>query len=93
MPVNTTGRSAAVYLPAYGNQVVRALTADSRAAFASVSAWLEHDRNVPDAAEARSVHPNTLRYRLGRVRETTGLDLTDPGALLLTALLLRRSVT
>ena len=60
---------------------------------ASVSAWLEHDRNVAAAAEALSVHPNTLRYRLGRVRKSTGLDLTDPDALLLTALLLRRSAT
>lgn len=60
---------------------------------ASVSAWLAHDRNVAAAADALSVHPNTLRYRLGRVRETTGLDLTDPDALLLTALLLRRPST
>lgn len=58
---------------------------------ASVSAWLEHGRNVPAAAETLSVHPNTLRYRLGRVREMTGLDLSDPDALLLTALLLRRT--
>jgi sugar diacid utilization regulator len=57
----------------------------------SVRAWLEHDRNVPPAAEALAVHPNTLRYRLRRVEEVTGLSLTDPDALLLTALLLRPS--
>jgi hypothetical protein len=57
----------------------------------SVRAWLEADRNVPAAAEALAVHPNTLRYRLRRVEEVTGLSLTDPDALLLTALLLRRA--
>jgi sugar diacid utilization regulator len=57
----------------------------------SVSAWLENDRNVPAAAAALAVHPNTLRYRLARVHELTGLDLTDPDALLLTQLLLRRA--
>jgi len=55
----------------------------------SVKAWLEHDRNVPAAAAALPVHPNTLRYRLNRVRELTGLDLADPDARLLCQLLLR----
>jgi hypothetical protein len=58
---------------------------------ASVSAWLEHDRNVPAAAAALNVHPNTLRYRLSRVRDLTGLDLGDPDARLLAQLLLRRA--
>lgn len=35
---HTTGRSAAMYLPGYGNAVVRALTAASRADFATLSA-------------------------------------------------------
>jgi len=29
------------------------------------------------AAEALSIHPNTLRYRLDRVSETLGIDLSD----------------
>lgn len=33
MPMHTTGRSAAFYLPAYGNTVVRGLTAASRESF------------------------------------------------------------
>jgi sugar diacid utilization regulator len=57
---------------------------------ASVSAWLEHGRNIPTAAAAIAVHPNTLRYRLNRVQDVTGLDLSDPDALLLAQLLLRR---
>ncbi len=45
------------------------------------------------AATARhlGVHPNTLRYRLRRVRELFGLDLEDPDVRLLTELGLRRA--
>lgn len=57
----------------------------------SVAAWLEHDQNIQAAADALLVHPNTLRYRLGRVKEVTGLDLDDPDARLLAQLLLRRT--
>lgn len=31
-----------------------------------------------EAAQRLRVHPNTLRYRLDRIREITGLDLEDP---------------
>jgi hypothetical protein len=57
----------------------------------SVRAWLANDRNVPEAAKDLGVHANTLRYRLRRVEEVTGLSLSDPDAMLLTALLLRRT--
>ena len=30
------------------------------------------------AAQRLRVHPNTLRYRLDRIREITGLNLEDP---------------
>ncbi|POX41105.1 DNA-binding protein [Streptomyces sp. Ru73] len=45
------------------------------------------------AATARhlGIHPNTLRYRLRRVRELFGLDLEDPDVRLLTELGLRRA--
>jgi sugar diacid utilization regulator len=56
----------------------------------SVAAWLDSGRSVPAAAEALGLHPNTLRYRLIRVSDVTGLDLGDPDALLLAQLLLRR---
>jgi hypothetical protein len=41
-------------------------------------AWLRHDGNVPAAAEELHVHPQTVRYRLGRLRELLGPALDDP---------------
>lgn len=35
--------------------------------------------SVPDAARREVVHPNTVSYRLGRIRELTGLDPRVPG--------------
>ncbi|MEU8617672.1 helix-turn-helix domain-containing protein [Streptomyces sp. NPDC048623] len=45
---------------------------------ASVTAWLDAVGNVGDAARRLTVHQNTLKYRLRRVRELFGLDLDDP---------------
>jgi hypothetical protein len=42
----------------------------------SVRAWLDAGMRVAPAAERLHVHPNTLRYRLGRYRELTGADLS-----------------
>lgn len=45
----------------------------------AVAVYLAEDRNVPRAARAVPVHPNTLRYRLRRFEELTGssLDSTE----------------
>ncbi|WP_307061950.1 CdaR family transcriptional regulator [Streptomyces sp. B3I8] len=40
--------------------------------------WLDAFGDVPAAAERAHVHPNTFRYRLRRLAEVAGLDLTDP---------------
>jgi sugar diacid utilization regulator len=40
--------------------------------------WLEHGGDVRAAAHRLHLHPNTLRYRLRRAAEITGLDLEDP---------------
>ncbi len=42
--------------------------------------WLDSLGDVASAAAALSVHPNTLRYRLRRIGEVSGLDLADPQA-------------
>src|SRR5712691_6669345 len=44
---------------------------------ATLRAYLETGEQQ-HAAQKLRVHPNTLRYRLDRIREITGLDLEDP---------------
>lgn len=45
---------------------------------ASLTAWLDTHGDINAAAVRLHVHPNTLRYRLSRVREIIGRDLEDP---------------
>ena len=44
----------------------------------SVLAYLEAFGNVAQAARRTHVHPNTLRYRVRKATEISGLDLDDP---------------
>ena len=44
----------------------------------TLAAWLDALGDVRAAAAALFVHPNTLRYRLRRLEEVSGLDITDP---------------
>jgi DNA-binding PucR family transcriptional regulator len=55
----------------------------------SVRAYLDAFGDVRTAAGELHVHPNTLRYRLRRARELTGLDLGDQSTRLVVALALR----
>jgi purine catabolism regulator len=43
--------------------------------------YLSADQNVNAAAEALHVHPNSLRYRLGRVEELLGRSVRSPATL------------
>lgn len=43
--------------------------------------YLAANQNITRAAEALFVHPNTVRYRLGRVEAAIGASLTSPFAL------------
>ncbi|MDI6911088.1 helix-turn-helix domain-containing protein [Nocardioides sp.] len=45
--------------------------------------WLGCLGDVRETAERMSVHANTVRYRLGRLRELVGLDLDRPDQLVL----------
>ena len=45
---------------------------------ATLRAWLDAFGDVPAAAAAMFVHPNTFRYRLRRLTEVSGIDLADP---------------
>jgi hypothetical protein len=56
-------------------------TESSRARLSeTLLAWLDHQGNVPAIAAALHVHPQTVRYRLGRLRERFGPALEDPTA-------------
>ncbi|MFI0419138.1 PucR family transcriptional regulator [Spongiactinospora sp. 9N601] len=65
--------AAVTRLRAYDAQHGTALTE-------TLSAWLDTFGDVIAAAAAVHVHPNTFRYRLKRLAEVAGLDLSDPEA-------------
>ena len=44
----------------------------------TLEAWLDALGDVRAAADSLFIHPNTLRYRLRRVEEISGFDLSDP---------------
>lgn len=51
--------------------------------------WFDARQDTALTASRMTLHPNTVRYRLGRVSTLFGLDLRDPEAVLLTWLSLR----
>ncbi|HEX3792217.1 MAG TPA: helix-turn-helix domain-containing protein [Pseudonocardiaceae bacterium] len=55
----------------------------------AVRAYLDAFGDVRRAAERLNIHPNTVRYRVRRAEQLTGIDLTDPEQRLLTELQLR----
>ncbi|TAK69159.1 MAG: PucR family transcriptional regulator [Actinomycetota bacterium] len=73
-------------------QVLDALASDDRVLLDTLAALLERAGTLEAAARLLYVHPNTVRYRLRRVAELTGLHPSDPrGALILRlALMLQR---
>jgi PucR C-terminal helix-turn-helix domain len=54
-------------------------------------AWLDHQGNVREAAAALHVHPQTVRYRLGRLHDRFGAELEDPQVRFELGLVLRAS--
>ncbi|MDT0203324.1 helix-turn-helix domain-containing protein [Nocardioides sp. AE5] len=44
----------------------------------TLEAWFDHGRSVEATARALFLHPNTIRYRLRQVGETTGLAPSEP---------------
>lgn len=44
----------------------------------TLAAWLDHPGQVTRVAERLHVHPQTVRYRVGRLRELLGDALEDP---------------
>lgn len=56
----------------------------------TIATYLTHDRKVEETARALFVHRNTIRYRLTRFAEVTGLDTDKTDDLVLTWCLLHR---
>ena len=48
----------------------------------TLRAWLLHQGRREDAAAALFVHPQTVRYRMGQLRELYGERLDDPETVL-----------
>ena len=48
---------------------------------AGLVAYFEHDLDVARAARALHLHPNSLRYRLGRVERLLGVSLRSPATI------------
>ncbi|MFI5586725.1 PucR family transcriptional regulator [Amycolatopsis sp. NPDC051758] len=55
----------------------------------AVLAWLDAFGDVRAAARALNIHPNTVRYRVRRATEVSGVDFADPAQRILTQLQLR----
>ncbi len=55
----------------------------------TLRAWLDHQGRVETVAHALEVHPQTVRYRLGQLREAFGDSLDDPDQRFALALALR----
>jgi len=84
-----------VPLERLGPQVGRITAAiDSRPGLRdALEAYFEHDLDITLASQALHLHPNSLRYRLGRLAEALGSPLRDPttiAALVLTLEIERR---
>jgi hypothetical protein len=72
---------------------IRPLEQDGRAGgkvLETVRLYLEHDSQVPETAAALGVHPNTVRYRVGRFEQATGCSLRHTESLAGAWLALRR---
>ena len=59
----------------------------------TLRAWLDHQGEVALVAAELHVHPQTVRYRLARLRERLGSALDDPAARFELALALRSPVS
>lgn len=55
----------------------------------TLGAYLDAGGMIDTAARGLHVHPNTMRYRIRRIQEISGLDFTDADAMLLAHLQLR----
>jgi DNA-binding PucR family transcriptional regulator len=64
---------------ALGDRIVRPLLETTGGhLYETATAYLDSGGNLEATARSLFVHANTVRYRLGRIVDVTGYDLTDP---------------
>lgn len=59
-------------------QELRQLQREQFDLFATLQVYFQQNRNYKKTAEALFLHPKTIRYRLDRIQEILGIDLTNP---------------
>jgi hypothetical protein len=60
------------------DRVYRPLSTAGRALFETATSYLDGGGGLESTARVLFVHPNTVRYRLGRIAVVTGYDLSQP---------------
>lgn len=68
---------------------VAVLAANNGDLLDTLRVYLDHFGDIPAAAKALGLHANSLRYRLRRIEEVSGLDVRDPEQRLVAELQLR----
>lgn len=65
-------------LDQYVDPRIARLARDHSELFTTIVTLCEHSLDYARAAEALYVHPKTVRYRVGRVRDLCGIDVKNP---------------
>jgi len=60
------------------DRIYRPLSAAGKALFETATTYLDGGGGLESTARVLFVHPNTVRYRLGRIATVTGYDLSQP---------------
>jgi PucR C-terminal helix-turn-helix domain/GGDEF-like domain len=60
------------------DRIYRPLSAAGKSLFETATTYLDGGGGLESTARVLFVHPNTVRYRLGRIAVVTGYDLTQP---------------
>jgi hypothetical protein len=60
------------------DRIYRPLSAAGKSLYETATAYLDGGGGLESTARVLFVHPNTVRYRLGRIAVVTGYDLSQP---------------
>jgi DNA-binding PucR family transcriptional regulator len=60
------------------DRIWKPLSANGGTLLETAATYLESGGGLEGTARLLFVHPNTVRYRLGRIADLTGYQLTDP---------------